>query len=451
MADNTTLNAGSGGDTIAADEISSVKYQRGKLIFGADGTNAGDVSTTNGFPIQLADSPALDSFGRLRVSNPTTLFSSTFQYDLNRVFWEEVTAGSGSVTHLPNESSARLGVTASASDSAILQSREYLRYQPGKSQELFMTFNMSTAAQGSTHRVGLFDDDDGVFLERTGSGATTSFVVRTSTSGSSSDSNSTAQALWSVDVFDGTGASGITLDLTKNQILWIDLEWLGMGRVRFGFVVNGIKYVAHENLSANNDILPYMKTASLPARYELSTDGSAIAAMDCTCTSISSEGGLSLDTAHSFSASNGTTAISVNTTLLPLISIRPKSTFNSIVNRGLIIPRAVSAVSATKPIHWQLVYGTTLTGASYSSANADSIVEFDVSASALSGGIVVEDGYSADDITASADILSRFPIALDKAGSHPTSPYADCFTVAASSLTAGATDVNAAIRWAEVR
>lgn len=51
MADNTTLNTGTGGDVIASDDISGVKYQRVKLIHGADGTNAGDVSTSNGFPV----------------------------------------------------------------------------------------------------------------------------------------------------------------------------------------------------------------------------------------------------------------------------------------------------------------------------------------------------------------------------------------------------------------
>lgn len=51
MADNTTLNAGAGGDVIAADDIGGVKFQRMKLIHGADGVNAGDVSETNPLPV----------------------------------------------------------------------------------------------------------------------------------------------------------------------------------------------------------------------------------------------------------------------------------------------------------------------------------------------------------------------------------------------------------------
>lgn len=54
MADNTVLNLGSGGDSIASDDISSVKYQRVKLIHGVDGTNDGDTARTNPFPTSEA-------------------------------------------------------------------------------------------------------------------------------------------------------------------------------------------------------------------------------------------------------------------------------------------------------------------------------------------------------------------------------------------------------------
>jgi hypothetical protein len=52
MADNTTLNVGTAGDVIGSDDISSVKYQRVKLIHGADGTNDGDVSKANPYPMR---------------------------------------------------------------------------------------------------------------------------------------------------------------------------------------------------------------------------------------------------------------------------------------------------------------------------------------------------------------------------------------------------------------
>ena len=55
MSDNTRLNHGDQGDLIATDDIGGVKYQRVKLIHGADGTNDGDVSGGNPLPVGLVD------------------------------------------------------------------------------------------------------------------------------------------------------------------------------------------------------------------------------------------------------------------------------------------------------------------------------------------------------------------------------------------------------------
>lgn len=53
MADNTELTAGSGGDTIATDDIAGVKHQRVKVQYGDDGS-ATDVSDTNPLPVDDA-------------------------------------------------------------------------------------------------------------------------------------------------------------------------------------------------------------------------------------------------------------------------------------------------------------------------------------------------------------------------------------------------------------
>jgi len=55
MADNTTINSMAGGDVIASDDIGGVKYQRIKLVYGADGTNDGDVSMANPLPVLVTD------------------------------------------------------------------------------------------------------------------------------------------------------------------------------------------------------------------------------------------------------------------------------------------------------------------------------------------------------------------------------------------------------------
>lgn len=55
MADNIVLGSGDGlGDTLAADEIGGIKFQREKLVHGIDGTNDGDVAATNPLPVNAA-------------------------------------------------------------------------------------------------------------------------------------------------------------------------------------------------------------------------------------------------------------------------------------------------------------------------------------------------------------------------------------------------------------
>lgn len=51
MADNVELDAGSGGATVAADDIGGVLYPRSKIVIGADGANDGDVSAANPLPV----------------------------------------------------------------------------------------------------------------------------------------------------------------------------------------------------------------------------------------------------------------------------------------------------------------------------------------------------------------------------------------------------------------
>lgn len=75
MADNTTLNIGSGGDVIANDDIGGVKHQRMKLIHGVDGTNDGDVARTNPLPVGRYFATRSDTY--TATGNGTTVDVST--------------------------------------------------------------------------------------------------------------------------------------------------------------------------------------------------------------------------------------------------------------------------------------------------------------------------------------------------------------------------------------
>lgn len=232
---------------------------------------------------------AADAFGRLRSSQPYTIFDSQNRYVQNDYF--SSTNSGTTQTYVANESTVDMATSNTTSGNlAVAQTKRSFSYQPGKSLLVMNTFVMGTAVTNVRMRVGYFNTQNGVFLER--SGTTVRFVRRTFVSGAAVD-NSVNQADWNGDKLNGTGDSGYTLDLTKSQILWQDFEWLGVGAVRCGFVINGEFIVAHTFYNANNLSNVYMTTAILPIRYELEnidTAGST-ATFKRICSTVISEGG----------------------------------------------------------------------------------------------------------------------------------------------------------------
>jgi len=222
-------------------------------------------------------SNAYDAFGRLRVSNPLTIFDSKNVMSKNNLFDEDLT-GSGTVTYTSNKSTVNLNVTTASGDKVIRQSKRVMSYQPGKSLLNLNTFVMNAQETGLEQRVGMFDANNGIFFEDTGTGY--QIVRRTYTSGSAVDT-AVAQASWNGDKLDGSGE--YTLDPTKASILFMDFEWLGMGAVRVGFVIDGKFITAHTFLNANNLDTVYMQTANLPIRYEIV----ALDTLDSTATTTS--------------------------------------------------------------------------------------------------------------------------------------------------------------------
>lgn len=163
-----------------------------------------------------------------------------------------------------------MSVGATTAGVRARQTRMRFNYQPGKGQEVILTGVFGAGQAGITKRIGYFDTNNGLFFQL--SGTTLSVVRRTSTSGSPVD-NVVTQANWNIDKLDGTGASGVTLDLTKTQIMIIEFEWLGVGRVRYGFDIDGKIIFVHQLFNANNLTEVYISTPNLPVKYEIANDG----------------------------------------------------------------------------------------------------------------------------------------------------------------------------------
>jgi hypothetical protein len=252
-------------------------------------------SNVNVTPIVIGGgtgSTAYDAFGRLRVSNPLTIFDSKNVLSKNS-FFDESTVNGGTVTYTSNSSTVNLNITEAAGSKTIRQSKRVMSYQPGKSLLILNTFVMKTATANLKQKIGAFDANNGIFF--TADGTTLKIVRRTYTSGTSAD-NEVSQSSWSGDKLDGTGASGYTLDITKSNILFMDFEWLGVGSVRVGFVIDGKFITAHTFNNANSLTTVYMQTANLPIRYEIERVGTLSAGtytLKQICSTCMSEGGYS--------------------------------------------------------------------------------------------------------------------------------------------------------------
>jgi hypothetical protein len=368
------------------------------------------------FPIAYGDSPSIDAFDRLRVSDPQTIFDAAMTADEQPLLWDLYETGTGSGTFIPARSAFEMEVSAN-NDEVIRQTRQYYPYQPGKSQLILLTFAMEEDANVRS-RVGLFEDNDGIFIEKDGSDC--NLVIRSSATGSVVE-NRVPQASWNVDTFSD-------LDLSKTQIFVVDIEWLGVGRVRCGFVIDGIiryaHYFTHANVSAFAG--PYMKTATLPARYEITAIGAPSGATSLyqICASIMSEGGQEEALAFPFAVRNSVSRPSNGTTKFPIISIRPKATFNSQINRASIALRNLFFVPDAGHVAVDVYYGGTLTGPSWASVNPNSTIEYDESATALTGGILIATTviYTASGSRGIAQgaIEGKLPWGLDKDGLDPS-------------------------------
>jgi hypothetical protein len=332
-----------------------------------------------------ADQTAFDGFGRLRTSEPFTLFDLTHLYDKQPFLVEEIVTGAAVSTAAFGESAIFMDVN-DLDDRIVRQSRRYFNYQPGKSLQVMLTGVMSVNS-GGTFRI----------------------VKRSSVSGSQVDTKITT---FKANAFD--------LDFSKSQIFLIDtVEWLGVGSVTMGVIVDGKKRILHQfdNANINNNV--YMRRASLPIRYEITktktTTISRIGYFDnladggfgdglffeyevahndqpdqmkMICSTVISEGGYN-QKGKELSVDSGSTSIAV-TTERPVLSIRLKTAYN----RATLIPLGLSMLSSSASnFIYRVYYGGTLTGASFANVDANSATEFDVAATAITGGVKIKSGY----------------------------------------------------------
>lgn len=338
-----------------------------------------------------------DAFGRLRVSEAFTLGDYKHTYGIDPNFRDTLING-GTVTHNSNQAAARLATSNNSASRAIHQTKMYHNYMPGKSQLIKTTINFYAHTTNVTKRTGYFDDLNGIYFEQDGSGVL-SFVIRTNTSGTASDARKVTQQFWNKDKCDGTGASGFNLDITKTQIVFMDFQWLGVGRVRCGFVHNGLMIIAHEFYNSNVLPVVYMSNPNLPIRCEiLNTGATAGGFFDQICSTVVSEGGY-MESGIDFSVDSGQTgqAITVANGMYPVVAIRLKNTFRGYPNRVVVRAGNINAYAENYPCYWavyklEALANITLSSPTWTSADGDSAVEYSLNATAFTGGDRIDGG-----------------------------------------------------------
>lgn len=366
--------------------------------------NALDQSTKTRYEVMMLDDgitsggALIDAFGRLRISQPYTLFDSTNRYEKNNKFSEANTIN-GVVTYTASESAVNLTVGNTSGDSVIRESKRVFTYQPGKSLLVLNTFSMAEPDENLTQRVGYYGANNGIYLES--SNNEIYMVLRSSSSGSLVETK-IPQSQWNIDKFDGTDdeySSGTVafstgLDVTKSNIIWTEIEWLGVGDVVCGFVGDGKLIPAHSFRHPNRaSDTTYMTTATLPIRYEIFTTGNTVATtstMKQICSSVLSEGGY--EKVSQMKVARNSSAKNISTDFIPLVTIRLKSTrLDSVI---LLKEFNILGITSGGTANFEvvLVKNATLTGASYDNSTFTN-VEFDVTATAMTGGEIFKSEF----------------------------------------------------------
>ena len=400
--------------------------------------------------ISFDDSPSIDAFGHLRVSNPEAIMTVLCQYDKEPLTMESGATGSGIVPeHNTSTRMVRLRAAAGTGTS-FMQSYTYWSYQPGRSQRVELTGKFGAPVVGSNTEFGYFDADNGFIYRHQLEGV--SFVLRSKTSGAVVDTV-IPQVQWNLDTLDGQGPSGEILDTSKVFILTMDFEFLGMGRVRMGFNIGGSIIYAHEFLHSNvlND--SYMQTATLPVQILLTTTASvAESEAHFKGALVMSEGGLLKELGYTFATPRHTVS-AVNGIRTHLMTLRPKLLFNGLANRESYVTRSLDIFTKDKPVFWELVAGANFSAApTFTDVNpqfSGTEVGSGGTFSNLTGGVVLRSGFAvgseATPVHVPLDL--RHPLVLNRAGQHTSLGSLSLLVQGID----GAVDTHAAISFTELR
>lgn len=436
-----------------------------------------DQEKTNYEVVMLADNygnltsgtgaTASDAFGRQRVSEPFTLGDYKHLYAIDPNFLNKLENGA-TVTYNVNRASATLATTSNTASRAVHQTKFYHHYQPGKSQVIFSSLNFGYAQQNVTKRTGYFDDRDGIYFEQVGDGSadgtdngTLNFVIRNYITGSADETgNRIPQSEWNVDKCDGTGPSRLNLDVSKVQLVWFDFQWLGVGRVRCGFVHDGQLFVAHEYYHSNVVTGVYLSNPNLPVRCEIKNTGTTTGgSMEQICSTVLSEGGY-VESGIDFMYLMTTSRSISDGASLPVLAIRLKNTFSGYPNRISVKLNNISLFPTSESVAFKIIKlpnDSSLTGTlNWTEVDTSSGVEYSVGATGYTAGAgdALFGGYvTAGSSQNSMSSASTGSISVAKKNiivQNFDSSSSEVYVVVATNLGNNTATIRAGFQWREI-
>lgn len=413
---------------------------------------------------------SVDAFSRQRTSDPYTLGDYKHLYGIDPNFIENTSNG-GTVTFQPNQACARLSTSSATNSTAIHQTKFYHHYMPGKSQLIMASFNFYTATSNVRKRTGYFDDNNGIFVEQAGDG-TIAIVLRSYVSGAAIDRKysqfggvyGAGDTGWSYDACAGGSGgsknpSGFTLDINKTQLLTMDFQWLGVGRIRVGFAHDGDFVLAHTFNGSNELGTVYMSNPNLPLRCEIMNTGTTTGAyMDQICGTVVSEGGY-VEAGQDWSITSPSLRTIAAGATLPVMAIRLKGAFKTYANRMIARMGNVGAFSAGANIKWRLVKlpdAAAVTGGSWVDVNTNSGVQYNATLTAITGGEEMDAGWvgasTQGALKAGGAPGSNIPSTAKKnyIVQNYDSTDSEIFAIQIVNVDSGSTDVGVALQWREI-
>jgi hypothetical protein len=396
-----------------------------------------------------------DAFGRLRVSNPVTLYDTQARYYDHEQFSSSIT-GAANVVYNANSSTFLCSVGTASGDQVLRETVRTFTYQPGKSLLIYQSFCMNEV--NLRQRVGYFGAQNGIYFEVNGTDLY--MVIRSYSSGAIVEDR-VLQANWNIDTLSGSGGasnpSGIELDVALDQIWFCDIEWLGSGTVRVGFIIDGNYVECHHFHHANvpstafvNNTTTYMTTATLPLRLEITNTGTTASpsSLRQICSSVISEGGYQLlgnprAAAHLIGTPR---RLPNDVSFVPVIAIRLKPTMLDAV----VVPINYSIVPLAQSFFQYRVYKYAVTsGGTWVDSAADSAVQYNLAPTALVSGDIVEQSFiNSTNQSASAPTQEGFSFVYQLEREPFTGvPYEYVITMA---TTGQNQDIYASIEWQEM-